>query len=221
MVALQYIVLFLSLTIILIVIIKHKPLYPLMPFRYNFKKRRATFSLVLDLLTKGEAKNLVETGTAREGLKGVRSQGASTIVFGKWAKLNNAKLNSVDLNEDSVRVAQKEVDNWNLEEHVTIHHSDSIKYLSAIDRPIDFLYLDSYDYSTDPEVQLKSQEHHLAEFKTSEHNLHDNSIVLIDDCALPGGGKGKLAIEYMISKGWRVILEKYQVVLLHMNSNLS
>ena len=30
-----------------------------------------------------------------------------------------------------------------------------------------------------------------------------------------GGGKGKTTIEYMQSKGWQVVMNKYQVLLLH------
>ena len=84
---------------------------------------------------------------------------------------------------------------------------------------IDFLYLDSYDYSkTDLEIQRKSQEHHLQEFKIIEDRLHKNTIVLIDDCGLPGGGKGKTVIAYMLQKGWEIIINKYQVLLLHKDS---
>ena len=78
---------------------------------------------------------------------------------------------------------------------------------------VDFLYLDSYDYSDDIEVQTKSQIHHLKEFKAIEDQLHDNSIVLIDDCDLPNGGKGKLVVEYMIKQDWKVLINAYQILL--------
>ena len=60
------------------------------------------------------------------------------------------------------------------------------------------MYLDSYDYSKDREVQIKSQQHHLEEFKAIEDRLHNKTIVLIDDCDLPNGGKGKMVVEYML-----------------------
>ena len=68
-----------------------------MPFRYDFRKRRDTFLKTLELLEKIEAKTIIETGTSREGLHGAKSNGAATIVFGKWAKLNDAFMHSVDI----------------------------------------------------------------------------------------------------------------------------
>ena len=64
---------------------KHKSLYPFMPFKYDFRKRRDTFRQTMDLMQRTQAKIIVETGTSREGLKGAKSNGAATQVIGKWA----------------------------------------------------------------------------------------------------------------------------------------
>ena len=186
-----------------------------MPFKHDFRKRRDTFRKTLALLNQIDAKILVETGTSREGLHGAKSNGAATIVFGKWAKENGGFLHSVDISENSILNAQKEVDRQALNNFVKIHHSDSVAFLENFEEKIDLLYLDSYDYSDDVEVQKLSQEHHLKEFKAIEDRLHNNTIVLIDDCDLPNGGKGKLAIEYMLTKNWQVVENAYQVLLLH------
>ena len=188
-----------------------------MPFKHDFRKRRNTFLKTMELLDNTRAKLMIETGTSREGLKGAKSNGAATIVFGKWAKENNAFLHSVDININSVENAQEEVDKQDLNKHVKIHHSDSLKFLNEFKKRVDFLYLDSYDYSNDPEVQKKSQVHHLNEFLAIENELHKNSIVLIDDCDLPNGGKGKLVIDYMKKKGWQTLAESYQVLLVRKN----
>ncbi|WP_373517330.1 class I SAM-dependent methyltransferase [Pricia sp.] len=193
--------------------VKHKSLYPFMPFRYDFRKRRDTFRRCLDLLDKTNARTIIETGTSREGLHGAKSNGAATIVFGKWAQLNQAFVHSVDISERSVEASQKEVVAQGLVESVKIHLSDSIQFLESFAEKVDFLYLDSYDYSNDVEVQLKSQTHHLKEFKAIEHQLHEKSIVLIDDCDLPNGGKGKLVVEYMLKKGWKILMQEYQILL--------
>ena len=73
-----------------------------MPFRYDFRKRRDTFKKTMELMEKINAKVIIETGTSREGLKGAKSNGAATIVFGKWAKENGAVLHSVDINSESI-----------------------------------------------------------------------------------------------------------------------
>lgn len=184
-----------------------------MPYKYNFGKRRITFQKVLDLLDKTQAKVIVETGTSRSGLQGAKGDGAATIVFGKWAKENDAFMHSVDISEDSVKGSQTEVDTQNLGNHVRVYLSDSLIFLKEFDQQVDFLYLDSYDYSKDLEVQVKSQEHHLKEFKTIEDRLHENTIVLIDDCRLANGGKGKTTIEYMLKNDWKILIDAYQVLL--------
>jgi len=192
---------------------KHKSLYPFMPFKYDFRKRRDTFRQTMDLMQRTQAKIIVETGTSREGLKGAKSNGAATLVFGKWAKENGAFVHSVDISEASVARAQEEVTRQHLDDFVQLHLSDSLVFLENFDSAVDLLYLDSYDYSNDLEVQRKSQEYHLAEFKNIEGKLHDKSIVLIDDCDLPNGRKGKLAIDYMQKNGWKIVTEAYQVLL--------
>lgn len=206
----------LVLAIVIFIIVKfskHRPLSPFMPYRYNFGKRRITFLKVLELLDKTGAKVIVETGTSRSGLQGAKGDGAATIVFGKWAKENTACMHSVDINEASVRGSQAEVDAQGLGEHVKISLSDSLEFLKKFDQKVDFLYLDSYDYSDDPVVQIKSQEHHLEEFKAIEARLHGNSIVLIDDCRLPNGGKGKMAVKYMLENDWKIMIDAYQILL--------
>jgi hypothetical protein len=102
----------------------------------------------------------------------------------------------------------------NLSSYVELNTADSIKYLKAFPQKVDFLYIDSYDYNrNNPEIIKDSQDHHLEEIKAIEKKLHENSIILIDDCKLPGGGKGKKAIQYLQSNGWKILMNKYQVLL--------
>ena len=194
--------------------IRYKSLYPFMSLQYNFGKRRDTIRTTLELLSARKAKVLVETGTARTGLRGAKKDGASTVIFAMWARDNDAILHSVDISEDSINAARSEVVSQGLAEFVKWHLKDSLQFLTDFNEPVDFLYLDSYDYDKkDTSVQKASQEHHLAEFKAIESRLHENSFVLIDDCNLPNGGKGKLAIEYMLQRGWKVLMREYQVLL--------
>jgi len=194
---------------------RHKSLYPFMPFKYNFRRRRITFKKTLELLDQRGVKTMIETGTSRKGLAGSRSDGAATIVFGEWAQQHGAHLHSVDISEAAIEGSREEVERQELQDSVTLHLGDSVSFLQQFEAQVDFLYLDSYDYSrTDLEIQGLSQEHHLKEFKAIEDRLHEQTIVLIDDCGLPGGGKGKTLIEYMRANGWRVIIDAYQVLLL-------
>lgn len=192
----------------------HKSLYPLLPKKYNFHKRRDTILTTLSLLEQRDARTLVETGVMRNGLRKTKGDGASTVVYGLWAKQHQAILHSVDIDPLAIETARKELEILELDSVVHLTISDSVAFLVAFSESVDFLYLDSYDYDKkDIAVQQASQLHHLNEFKSIESRLHMKSLVLIDDCNLPGGGKGKLVIEYMKSKGWVIISENYQVLL--------
>ena len=193
---------------------RYKTLRPLLPWKYNFGKRRDTLRTTLGLLEDRGARTLVETGIARHGLAKSKGDGASTIVFGLWASRHRAHLYSVDIDPEATATAQKVIEAMDLQDSISVNTSDSVKYLREFSEPVDFLYLDSYDYHRrDVEIQLASQQHHLDEFTAIENLLHDKSVVLIDDCNLPGGGKGKLVIDYMTSHGWKVHALDYQAIL--------
>ncbi len=193
---------------------RYKTLAPLLPRKYNFGKRRDTLREVLRLLDERNAKVLLETGVARMGLEKSKGDGASTIVFGLWAKQNDAHLYSVDIDPDATQRAGEAVAGMELSDHVTLVTSDSVEYLDEFTDSVDFLYLDSYDYhKTDTAIQKASQDHHLKEINAIEGCLHDDTVILIDDCDLPNGGKGKLVIQYLTEAGWKVHMSEYQVIM--------
>ena len=195
-------------------LVRYKTLDPLLPRRYNFGKRRDTLREVLRLLDERGATTLLETGVARMGLEKSKGDGASTIVFGLWAKQNDAHLYSVDIDPEATERAGIAVHDMDLADHVTLVTSDSVAYLDEFTDAVDFLYLDSYDYhKTDTAIQTASQDHHLKEIKAIEGCLHEDTIILIDDCDMPNGGKGKLVIERLTAKGWKVHMSEYQVIL--------
>lgn len=193
---------------------RYKTLSPLLCRKHNFGKRRDSLRATLELLEQRGARRLVETGVARNGLDQTKSEGASTIVFALWARAHGAHLHSVDIDPAAITRAQQVVDALGLHEYVTLHCTDSVAFLDGFAEPVDLLYLDSYDYhKTDVAIQRASQWHHLSEFRAIEACLHEDSVVLIDDCALPGGGKGKRVIDYMLARGWQLYREDYQVIL--------
>ncbi len=195
-------------------LLRFKTLTPLLPRKYNFGKRRDTLREVLRLLDERGARVLLETGVARMGLEKSKGDGASTIVFGLWAKQNDAHLYSVDIDPEATQRAGQAVAAMGLSNNVTLVTSDSVAYLDDFTETVDFLYLDSYDYhKTDTAIQTASQDHHLKEIKAIEGCLHDKTVILIDDCDMPNGGKGKLVIEWLTERGWKVHMSEYQVIL--------
>lgn len=174
-------------------------------------RRYVTFRYALGLMQYRHVKTIVETGTARDGDENCGGDGGSTKTWCIWAKSADAKVYSVDINPDAIANAKqacKPYRKW-----ITFTCMDSVAYLSQFQQPIDFLYLDSFDFnSARPEL---SQQHHLKEIIAAYPRLHSQSIVMIDDCDLPYGGKGKLAIDFLLERGWRIALSDYQVILVN------
>ena len=172
-------------------------------------KRYATFLKAFQLMDERNAIIVVETGTARGGEKNFKGDGGSTILFSEWvASHPGAHLYSVDINKESLLKAERAIRNKSA---VTFVHDDAIHFLKNFEGKIDFLYLDSYDY--DYRAPRLSQQHHLKEIEAAYDKLSGSALVMIDDCALPYGGKGKLVIEFLMSRGWNKIVDSYQVIL--------
>ena len=175
-------------------------------------KRYPTIIEVFRLLIARNAKILVETGTARSGNRNCEGDGCSTVIFGLFAKLSGGFLHSVDIDDKACQEARTAVEGF--KESVSIVNSDSVKFLGKFDGGlIDFLYLDSYDFSESNPGP--SQEHHRKEIEAAYNNLHTNSIVMIDDCRLIHGGKCKLVNEYMMKRNWTLAVSEYQQIFIY------
>jgi predicted O-methyltransferase YrrM len=176
-------------------------------------KRYSSFLLVLELLQEHDAKILVETGTARNGNLNFVGDGGSTIIFGDWAAHHRAKLYSIDQDLSAIKNAKNATKLY--DKYIDFVVGDSIAILENFNQEIDFLYLDSFEYEC--ENPNPSQEHHLKEIVTAYPFLHQNSIVMLDDCDLPSGGQGKFVIDFLLSNGWKIIHEGYQTILIQKN----
>src|SRR5690349_24449624 len=64
--------------------------------------RHLSFQICLELMEQRNAKNLIETGTSRDGLANCLGDGCSTVIFAHWAKENGATLTSIDIDPSSV-----------------------------------------------------------------------------------------------------------------------
>ncbi len=172
-------------------------------------KRYNSFLYALQLMHDCDAKTLLETGTSRDGDTNFTGDGGATIIFGQYAKETGGLLYTVDISPEAIAAAQQATQLY--ADHINYVVSDSLLFLADFNGYIDFLYLDSYDY--DWENPGPSQNHHLQEIILALPHLHDNSIVMIDDCQLPGGGKGLLVIEYLKRRGWVVVYDGYQTIM--------
>lgn len=154
----------------------------------------------------------METGTARYGRSNCAGDGCSTIIFADWVRKHGGEFYSVDIDAGSLKNAEEGL--AEMQPFANLIHSDSVDFLKNFNHPIDFLYLDSFDFDLmNADRARLSQEHHLKEIIAAYPHLSPHCVIMIDDCALPMGGKGKLVIEFLQAMGWKIMIESYQVVL--------
>ncbi len=179
--------------------------------RFNYadiKIRYSTFKIAIGLFLQRQGGNIVETGTVRQ--ENDWGAGYSTVIFAETLKEFDAgHLWTVDISPENMDTSRRITQN--VSEKITYVINDSINYISNIDREIDLLYLDSFDFvDIEPERTL-CQEHQLNELKAAFPKLKQSSIILLDD-NMPNGGKTKLSKEFLIKEGWSCILDLYQSV---------
>ena len=93
-------------------------------------------------------------------------------------------------------------------ESIHIIESDIVAFLESFEKPIDVLYLDS---ANDANLILN-------EVKAALGCLHEDSIILIDDCFNENEyhvEKGSLAIPFLEENGWTMINAQYQALFIH------
>jgi hypothetical protein len=152
---------------------------------------------------------IIETGCQRQ--EEDLGAGMSTSIFAEYISRYGGKLIVVDLFEEHLNRSRQYLQKWP-DIDVQFEVSDSVKYLEDYRGPCDLIYLDSLDYPIaenegNVKMQQQAQEHCLRELRAVEKNLTANSIMLIDDNQLSGGGKPAKAKEYLVDRGWTCLLD--------------
>ena len=155
-------------------------------------------------------KTIVEIGSIRQTYDWM-GDGHSTLV---WAAVAQ-EVFSVDINPEATELTRKLTEGFGT---VSAINEDGLSFLGRFDQPIDLLYLDGWDTDL-PECS----ERHLEAYRLASKNLHEKSIILIDDTGIiddqgvhpnPGkGSKGELLIPEAIRDGWAIGLQLYQTLL--------
>lgn len=175
-------------------------------YKVQMDSRYPTFKIAFDLLFPLTTHSIVETGCVRQ--KDDWGAGYSTFLFGEFCTLYGGQILSIDNNASHLEISKKITEKYN--DIIKYMNSDSVQFLIKYKEKIDLLYLDSMDVPIyDGADRTLCQLHNLNEFKAAETNLHEKSIVLIDDY-FDGDGKGKLTEQYMLNNGWRRILAHQQ-----------
>ena len=207
-------------------------------YRTRLDGRFPTMKLAFNLLLQRQNPTVVETGCIR--LAEDYGAGCSTVLFCEFLHRYGGCLFSVDITQAHVELAAQLTSEWMPVRELFL--GDSIHFLESTLRAyprfpgtIDLLYLDSLDYPLQQlldlcgrdglplhddeaiaaryaELVLPPQQHCLAELRAARSLLTENSIVLIDDNDLPGGGKSRLARQQLQEWGWICLLDLQQTI---------
>jgi predicted O-methyltransferase YrrM len=172
--------------------------------------RAQTMYQTLLLAVARNVRTIVETGTARQP-NNWGGDGQSTVVFGAWCQRYGGRMWTCDLSEQAI-AASRQV-SASVKDRIEYVVSDSVEFLRNFKEPIDLLYLDSYDFPLDGSDHNPSQDHAVREAHAALPHLHNQSIILVDDCGLPHGGKGGKVVPFLMGEGWQVIGLGYQILL--------
>jgi len=180
-------------------------------YYYNgANSRYYTFQIAMNLLhQRHNDPMIIETGCQRQ--EEDLGAGMSTSIFAEYIDRYGGSLMSIDNNIEHLRRADQYLAKWpNINAKLVC--SCSVQFLTSYEGPCDLLYLDSLDYPIAENegnvlMQKQAQQHCLNELVAAEKNLRHNSIVLLDDNQLGGGGKPALAKQFLIDKGWTCILD--------------
>ena len=175
-------------------------------------QRNPTFNHLFSLMADLKNPTIAETGTIRiRGEKGLLGDGHSTLKFADYCSKFGGKLYSLDIDPEAIALSSWMVSRKYPNVEVNVIHSDSVAFLESFDEPIDVLYLDS---ANDANLILN-------EAKAALGCLHEESIILIDDCFSDEQKtssmiqKGDLVIPFLEENGWVIVFKKYQVLFVH------
>lgn len=176
--------------------------------RTRLARRKDGFSKIFEYLSSLNNPTIVETGIYRQA-NNYEGDGCSTLLFDNWLNYNKGALYSVDLNKQTCNFADSET------VHAHICNSDSVSFFSAFSRPIDLLYLDSYDIA-DWNNDWAAASHHLKELFVARPLLKKGSLIVVDDNLIhPTSGmrigKGRLVSEVMQALSVEPYIDDYQM----------
>jgi predicted O-methyltransferase YrrM len=187
-------------------------------------RRRVTVEAALQWLVdhrRNAPLEIVETGI----YSGRQHVYCSTRIFAELCRRMGGRVRSVDIDPKLVLAARELLADYRDCVEATI--ADSVTWLKGLEGPIHLLHLDSWDYNGDWMNRWRSRRHGLREIKAVYDKLAPDAVVLIDDQNMgkadwPGAqaayrpdeqGKGARAVPWLKRRGWRVLAEHYQIVL--------
>lgn len=161
-------------------------------YRDKLGGRADTFEAAFKLLCKLPIPTIVETGCIRQ-LDNWAGDGQSTVMFNAFNNTAGGQFWTCDKSPEAVAVAKTI-----MTDPTYAVCGDSVPFLADFSQPIDFLYLDSFDF--DQSNPHPSQLHCLYELCAAVRWMDSKSVIMIDDTWRYGThvmGKGGLAVPFL------------------------
>jgi hypothetical protein len=178
------------------------------------EKRATGFDFVFDYLKNIKDPFIVETGCARIE-NNYAGDGQSSLLFDKYINEYGGEFITIDLSPQSVENCRKQM----ICQRTAVVESDSVSFLQQLNqklqaenKKIDFLYLDSFDFSDN--VRMESATHHLKELLAIQDSLKSGALIGVDDNWFSGDqrtGKGFLVLQYLEAFGLKPAFDGYQI----------
>jgi hypothetical protein len=170
--------------------------------------RRPRFEAIAKaMLSVGRPICIVETGCMRQStVDPPETDGCSTLVWDYIARRTDGSSVTIDINPKNIEYAKSKVS-----EYTQLFCADSVKFLSSASfvRKIDFLYLDSMDWSGTLEEKGLSALHHAAELSAAWPWLNYGAVVAIDDCHKEYEGKHAIVKRFFDSIGVKPLADDW------------
>lgn len=171
---------------------------------------------------KKESLRIVEIGTIR-GEGEAQSNGWSTVAFALFSeRIKNCFVDSVDLSIAACELSRTVLNRYDIGKFVNIVCEDAMTWITKqSDNSIDVLYIDGWDYHSGIEKISENQTLLFTELALTK--IAETSIVVFDDNYSDDfDGKGKLAIPFLLNRGWKLktIIDN-QVILIKNGSRNS
>ncbi len=171
---------------------------------YGSPSRERGFTMASDLFRRNGGKVIVETGCFW-----LEPQGRSTVHLAELARSVGGEFHSVDINPEHVAFAQKHV------AHIPdahVHCSDSLEWLAKFNKPIDFLYLDAFDWDENNHQILGI--YNVAELGACIGKMAPKAVILMDDWYEGKDPKRKPIFSEVLLRyrGWKMINSDYQLL---------
>lgn len=212
-------------------LLKHKKCMDEAVRQYAPKKSRYyTFKTVLEYLSKVERPVIIELGTSRSFVNGYiendpskwnphdnttwdHGAGVFTLVIAEALNAMNKasyEIHSVDISKEAIATSAHMTSHLPTRSYLHHYLQSSTEFLNAFKGRAHVIYM---DHAESHDHWVHTLHEHDARIIVEKDMLYDRGMILVDDMFDHTTCKGKLSIPYLLSNGFEMIANEYQILL--------